>query len=222
MTSELRKYIVAFPFLNCHRQQLHRPPRTFALAKRCLQPGSRPSLPPCYCTGTSPPLTAQTCVQCILPEPCPLGPFSPCCSPPSFLGSLSSVLRRRRTRIKVIHYRKLAPRQVRHNVAAALGFNHGCPSFRHRGAAAIWQLQVETIRRKAFAMLTWRTWVILATLQTSTCSGLGATPRPQSRGHTGWQWRSGRACLQRRKLCMLAALRFTAIPPVLGELHRYF
>ena len=63
-------------------------------------------------------------IRNILPEPRPLGPFSPRRSSPSCLGSLSSVRLCRRMRIHDIHCRKLKPRQGRHDVAPALAFDH--------------------------------------------------------------------------------------------------
>ena len=60
----------------------------------------------------------------ILPEPRPLGLFSPRRSPPSCLGSLSSLRLRRCVRNHDIHCRKLGPRQHRHDVAPALAFNY--------------------------------------------------------------------------------------------------
>ena len=60
----------------------------------------------------------------ILPEPRPLGLFSPRRSPPSCLGSLSRVRLRRHMRNHDIHCRKLVPRQHRHDVAPALAFDH--------------------------------------------------------------------------------------------------
>ena len=59
----------------------------------------------------------------ILPEPRPLGLHSPRRSPPSCLGSLTSVRLRRRMRNHDIHCRKLKPRQNRHDVAPALRFD---------------------------------------------------------------------------------------------------
>ena len=63
-------------------------------------------------------------IRSILPEPRPLGPFSPRRSPPSCLGSLSSVRLRRRVRNHAIYCRKLKQRQHRHDVASALAFAH--------------------------------------------------------------------------------------------------
>ena len=60
----------------------------------------------------------------LLPEPRPLGLHSPRRSPPSCLGSLTSVRLRRRMRNHDIHCRKLKPRQHRHDVATALALNH--------------------------------------------------------------------------------------------------
>ena len=58
-----------------------------------------------------------------LPEPRPLGIFSPCRSPPSFLGSLSSVRLRRCMRNHAHHCRKLELRQNRHDGTPALAFD---------------------------------------------------------------------------------------------------
>ena len=104
-------------------------------------------------------------IRNILPEPRLLGPFSPRRSPSSCLGSLSSVRLRRRVRNHDIHCRKLKPRQHRHDVAPALAFDHALLAGqrpvarrRRRLAAAGRDDQVQ-----AFARLSWRIWVILAT-----------------------------------------------------------
>ena len=100
---------------------------------RCPLGGSRTSLPPCPCTRTSTRKRHKPESSMIrhiwhpahiLPEPRPLGLFSPRRSPPSCLGSLSSVRLRRHMHNHNIHIRKLEPRQCRHDVAPALAFNH--------------------------------------------------------------------------------------------------
>ena len=63
-------------------------------------------------------------IRHILTEPRPLGRFSPRRSPPSCLGSLSSVRLRRCMRNHDIHCRKLEPRQHRHSVGPVLAFDH--------------------------------------------------------------------------------------------------
>ena len=85
-------------------------------------------------------------IRNIVPEPRPLGPFSPRRSPPSCLGSLSSVRLRRRVRNHDIHCRKPKLRQHRHDVAPALAFDHALLAghgpvarLRRRLAADDWQ-----------------------------------------------------------------------------------
>ena len=60
-----------------------------------------------------------------------------------------------------LHCRKLKPRQHHHDVATALAFDDAFLA--GQGPVADLQLQAETTRRKAFARLSWRIWVIFAT-----------------------------------------------------------
>ena len=94
---------------------------------RCIQGGSQTSPPTCPCTRTSQrdrQKSESSMIRQILPEPRPLGMFSPRRIPLSCLGSLRSIRVRRRMRSHHIHCRKLEPRQHRHDVEPALALDY--------------------------------------------------------------------------------------------------
>ena len=125
---------LSIPLLHRHRQQLHSQridaPLGMGPLSAVMSPrrftnftASLPMYPPA-CLNRKRHRPECSMIRNILPEPRPLGPFSPRRSLPSCLGSLSSVRLRRRVRNHGIHCRNLKPRQHRHDVAPALAFDH--------------------------------------------------------------------------------------------------
>ena len=124
---------LSIPPLHRHRQQLHCPTQQCTLGNAATLSCDVPKpvhelhrllahVPACLNRKRHKPECSM--IRNILPEPRPLGPVSPRRSPPSCLGSLSSVRLRRRMSNHDIHCRKLKPRQHRHDVAPALAFDH--------------------------------------------------------------------------------------------------
>ena len=134
MISPLRWYISAFPRCtvtksSCVAQRTNAPlgmlplsaemsPRRFTnitdLAHVPARLSRKPHKPEC------------SMIQHILPKPRPLSLFSPRRSPPSCLGSFSSVRLHRCMRNHDVHCRKLEPQQNRHDIAGI----RPCPSCR--------------------------------------------------------------------------------------------
>ena len=123
---------VCIPLLHRHRQELHCPTHKCNLRNALTLSCDVPKVHELHRILAYVPARLSRkrqklkcgIIQHILPEPRVHDLFSPRRNQPSRLGSLSSVRFSRRLRNHDFHFRKLEPRQHRHNDAPALAFDN--------------------------------------------------------------------------------------------------
>ena len=135
---------------------------------------------------------------------CPSLRSSPRRSPPSCLGTLSSLRLRRRVRNHDMHCRKLKPRQHRHNVAPALAFDHALLA--GQGLVPRLRRRLEAGGRDDQAQ---RVCQVIVALRSS-MHGAHRRPGLFSACHRRSQWCNHDHCQCERLRCLLCKLLMTS------------